>query len=564
MGVLQGLVSHGGYLYAAWKGQPDDDRIFYSRWKSGGTWAPASPMASPTVGGNTSAGPSLGEFNGSLYAAWKGEWSDPRLFIAKFNNSNWENQVQIPNAYSDVGPALCAFSNSQLVVAWKTIDQSLYYAVYDGSHWTTPPSPIPRTASSVGPSLVTYGGKVYAVWKGEGNDQSLWYAHFDGTKWAGDTSGSHQTQISGVGSSVGASLANVGGKLYAVWKGEGSDQSLWYAHYDGNWSGQTQISGAVSSSVGAAIAELNGNLYAMAKGKDADTSLYFGEFVNNGFPGWSAAIPGNTGPDTNTTPVPLPGPIGGLPGSANYWFIDSGLTGKHLANPSVTLLVAADIVPSSTQTGGTTQYQNYSLQMNCWTPSPPPAPSTVYAVQQFGFRVASNLLFFWVNAFDSKNVTLINWDSRYPPKSSWPLINNTLPQGWQITVSLATDATSGHVTGVSFTVVDNHNAPLIATPTLALTSLISSSGSVPSAGNEAKIDSFMPVLVGENASATTNFASGRGVFLVAAANNLAASNTATAHDSGLDTQENSNVTYESLPASYPNGEFFQFFGTPSL
>jgi hypothetical protein len=91
MGILQGLVSNGGYLYAAWKGEPGDDRIFYSRRNGSGNWAPSG-----TVDGNTSAGPSLGVFNGSLYAAWKGEWSDPRLFFAKYNGSNWENQMQIP------------------------------------------------------------------------------------------------------------------------------------------------------------------------------------------------------------------------------------------------------------------------------------------------------------------------------------------------------------------------------------------------------------------------------------------------------------------------------------
>jgi hypothetical protein len=128
MGVLQGLISNknDGYLYAAWKGEPDDDRIFYSRWKGSGKWAPASPMGSATVSGNSSAGPSLGMFGQSLYAAWKGEWSDPRLFVAKFGSSNWEAQHQIPNAYSDVGPALCSFSSTQLIAAWKNVfDSSL-------------------------------------------------------------------------------------------------------------------------------------------------------------------------------------------------------------------------------------------------------------------------------------------------------------------------------------------------------------------------------------------------------------------------------------------------------
>src|ERR1035437_3479015 len=120
MGVLQGLVANGGYLYAAWKGEPDDDRIFYSRWNGTGKWS-----SSGLIPGNTSAGPALGVLGGSLYAAWKGEWSDPRLFFSKFDGTNLGAQSQIPNVYSDTGPALCSLGG-KLVAAWKNVfDQSL-------------------------------------------------------------------------------------------------------------------------------------------------------------------------------------------------------------------------------------------------------------------------------------------------------------------------------------------------------------------------------------------------------------------------------------------------------
>ena len=49
VGVLQGLAANGD-LFAAWKGDPDDDRIFYSSWGGSGNWAPAL-----TIDGNTSA-----------------------------------------------------------------------------------------------------------------------------------------------------------------------------------------------------------------------------------------------------------------------------------------------------------------------------------------------------------------------------------------------------------------------------------------------------------------------------------------------------------------------------
>ena len=187
MGILQGLVSNNNQLFALWKGEPDDKRIFFSSWNGKDKWAPAI-----TMGGNTSVGPALAvvtnwenlSLSESVYAAWKGEWSDPRLFFAKLNDVTlfpadftlWGPQAQIPGAFSDVGPALgTAFLGGILIAAWKNaFDQSLYYASYDGSQWSrSPHAKIPGAASSIGPSLAAFGNKLYAMWKGEDTDQSL-------------------------------------------------------------------------------------------------------------------------------------------------------------------------------------------------------------------------------------------------------------------------------------------------------------------------------------------------------------------------------------------------------
>jgi hypothetical protein len=55
----------------------------------------------------------------------------------------------------------------------------------------------------------------------------------------------------GHSSSVGPSLAFFAGQLWAAWKGEGSDQTLWYATYNGtSRSGRTQIQGATENNLG--------------------------------------------------------------------------------------------------------------------------------------------------------------------------------------------------------------------------------------------------------------------------------------------------------------------------
>ncbi|MGA9274805.1 MAG: hypothetical protein WBV67_15090 [Candidatus Cybelea sp.] len=542
MGVLQGLVTAGGRLYAAWKGEPDDDRIFYSSWDGNGKWSTAL-----TIDGTTSVGPALGLCNGSLYAAWKGEWSDPRLFFAKYNGSEWEPQLQIPNAYSDVGPALCEFGVI-MIAAWKNVfDQNIYFATCDGRNWSAP-SQIGGVATSVGPSLATFDDKLYAIWKGEGSDQRLWFAYYDGTKWFG------QNQVPNVGTSVGASLAGVGSKLYAVWKGEGSDERLWYAYFDGmTWSGQTPMSSQTQipggSSVGAAIAEFNGTLYAMCKGTDSNVRLYNSEWTDSTWSGWANDIPGNTGPDTYTTLLPPP-----AGSNHNYLLADS--KGAALAGTTVTIIVVQDIVPDSAE--------SYSFQINCYSPdwyvkSQPPGTEP-FEWQQFGFRIAANELFFWVNCFTKQGypngAALLEWDSRSMPNNTGvvSLSNNRLPAGWQLTTTLITD-NSSNVTGFAFSIAQP-DGTVLNPPTQPMQNAPPRAPIVPD--NLAPILNFQAILVGENGGHTTDFSSGQGIFLCYETNNL------TASVSKGESAEKSNVSYSSLPAAFPNGEFFQLFGIGSV
>jgi hypothetical protein len=50
-------------------------------------------------------------------------------------------------------------------------------------------------ASSVGPGLALFDNALFACWKGELGDQSIWYSNFNGSVWAA------QKQVPGVGTS---------------------------------------------------------------------------------------------------------------------------------------------------------------------------------------------------------------------------------------------------------------------------------------------------------------------------------------------------------------------------
>ena len=138
-------------------------------------------------------------------------------------------QTQIPSAASSSGPAIAVF-NGKLYAAWKGsgTDFGLSYAPFDGSTWSAQ-ARIPNVASSAGPSLAVFGNKLYAAWKGNNTDQRLWYVSFDGSKW------SAQAQIPGEASNIGPAISESGGKLYAVWVS--ADAGLSYATFDGSkWS----------------------------------------------------------------------------------------------------------------------------------------------------------------------------------------------------------------------------------------------------------------------------------------------------------------------------------------
>jgi hypothetical protein len=269
-------------LYAAWKGVPGDDRLFYSPF-NGSTWA-----AQALVPGSSSTGASLAVFNGSLYAAWKGEGGDQRLWFSSFNGSAWAPQREM-TGFSSVGPSLAVF-NGDLYAAWKGeyLDQRIWLASFDGSAWSGQ-TQLPGVGTSMGPSLAVFNNMLYAAWKGQWTDERLWFSSYRGSTWA------PQQVIPGA-SSMGPSLAVFNGRLYAAWKGESTDQRLWYSYYNGSsWAPQQLIPGF--SSIGPSLAVFNGTLYAIWKGEGADVRLWYSSFNGSS---WSAQslIPGvGSGPD---------------------------------------------------------------------------------------------------------------------------------------------------------------------------------------------------------------------------------------------------------------------------
>jgi hypothetical protein len=133
-------------------------------------------------------------------------------------------------------------------------------------------------------------------------------------------------------------------------------------------------------------------------------------------------------------------------------------------------------------------------------------------------------------------------------KGTVALSNNTLPKGTQLTLTIATNG-GGAVDGFSFSIAVP-GQPSISTQVITLQSM----GSQVATDNLAPIISYQAILVAKLGGDTQNFSSGQAIFQFYENNNLVA--TPAVDESG----ENSNTGYGSLPASYPNGEFYQPFG----
>jgi hypothetical protein len=71
-------------LIMAWRGPGDDQRIFTSSLADvpGSTWVPQSLILCANLNPATSTGPSLIEFQGHTCMAWKGQENDNNIFFA--------------------------------------------------------------------------------------------------------------------------------------------------------------------------------------------------------------------------------------------------------------------------------------------------------------------------------------------------------------------------------------------------------------------------------------------------------------------------------------------------
>jgi hypothetical protein len=258
------LATYRDRLFAAWKGEGGDERMFWSSF-DGSNWA----QQTQGIGGATSHAPALAVYRDRLFAAWKGEGNDERMFWSSFDGSNWTQQTPGIGGGTSHSPALATYQD-RLFAAWRGGggDERMFWSNFDGSNWTQQTLGIGGGTSS-GPSLATYHDRLFAAWKGGGNDERMFWSSFDGVNWA------QQQQGIGGGTSAGPALASFDGEIAAAWKGIGTDQRMFWSNFGGSSWDQQQVGIGGGTSDRVALAVFQDQLFAAWKGEGSDQRMFW-------------------------------------------------------------------------------------------------------------------------------------------------------------------------------------------------------------------------------------------------------------------------------------------------
>ena len=124
----------------------------------------------------TGVGPSLAEFESRLFAAWRGIPNDDGIYWSRFDGHTWAPQKKIDFVGSAVGPslatkdlAICGLEGRSrrrwnLLVSLPRGDLDTKQRINGG------------VGSDVGPSLAAFEGRLFAAWRGVPGDDGIWFS----------------------------------------------------------------------------------------------------------------------------------------------------------------------------------------------------------------------------------------------------------------------------------------------------------------------------------------------------------------------------------------------------
>jgi hypothetical protein len=213
-------------------------------------------------------------------------------------NQGWLDPIGVlGGAGTSWAPAMALFQNTVIMV-WPGVgsDTRIWCSRYNpatnqfGEQYVTVLGPkynFGAIQSGSTPAIVNWNGTLLMVWRGEGSNDNLYFSFSsDGVNW------SDQGQILGAASTIQPALTIWQGLPYLVFRGGTNDDSIRGTFYKGQPGGTEWVYGDEASlgpfgtSHGAGITVFNGNLFMTWKGTPGDTDLYWSQAApNSGYTG---------------------------------------------------------------------------------------------------------------------------------------------------------------------------------------------------------------------------------------------------------------------------------------
>jgi len=159
--------------------------------------------------------------------------------------------------------------------------------------WTPWTSQVPGIGGGTSgrPALTMFQNRLYAAWKGAGSDERMFWSSFNGRNWA-----AQQVGIGG-GTSGSPALAVFRNRLYAAWKGAGNDQRMFWSSFDGSTWAPQQVGIGGGTSGNPALVVFQDRLYAAWKGAGGDERMFWSKFDGNAWAPQQVGIGGSTSGD---------------------------------------------------------------------------------------------------------------------------------------------------------------------------------------------------------------------------------------------------------------------------
>jgi hypothetical protein len=216
-------------------------------------WSPNPAVRIP--GSDTSSTIVIPSYN-SLSSQFLVTWTDLATsapFYAVFDGTNWSTPAPISVASATEYPVFPSFGSTpnEFLATWSDRNsQSAIFATFDGTTWTSP-APIPNTLPVIGAvtsSFNSVDGEFLVTWI-DLDTQSPFFLTFDGTAWSSPAMipGSLPVAQSAAVLPVYDPLSDT---FLAVWA-DGASNNPFYALFDGtNWTSPAPIPGSTATSTG--------------------------------------------------------------------------------------------------------------------------------------------------------------------------------------------------------------------------------------------------------------------------------------------------------------------------